>query len=147
MENHFFLNKKRIEGYLKSQHFMNLIGFEIHRIEEGRVEGVLELKVIHKQQKNFAHGGVIATLADIVCGFAAYTIVSPEIHVVTAELKISYLNPGIGERLHAVGWVLKSGVKLNFCEAEIYALSKDKKVLIAKASATMANIFPENIPG
>ncbi len=69
---------------------MHLIGFSINSIEEGKIEGVLELDEKHKQQKNFVHGGLIATLADIVCGFAAYTLVLPENHVVTAELKVSY---------------------------------------------------------
>ncbi len=43
-----------------------------------------------------------------------------------------------------MGWVLKSGKKLNFCESEIYAETMGKRVLIAKASATMANIFPDD---
>jgi uncharacterized protein (TIGR00369 family) len=144
MEDHFFLNKERIQGYLKNQYFMSHIGFMINKVEWGRIEGNLELKNIHKQQKGFAHGGLIATLADIVSGFAAYTVVSPEIHVVTAELKISYLNPGVGESLHAIGWVLKSGKKINFCEAEIYSENQGKRTLIAKSSATMANVFPDD---
>jgi uncharacterized protein (TIGR00369 family) len=144
MENEFHINKDRIYEYIKGQHFMHLIGFSINKIEEGIIEGELDLKKIHKQQKGFAHGGLIATLADIVCGFAAYTVVHPQNHVVTAELKISYLNPGVGERLLAYGWVLKKGKKLNFCESEIYAVSGDKKILIAKASSTMANIFTDD---
>lgn len=145
MENQFKFNKERIKEYLKGQHFMHLIGFNITNIDEGIVEGVLELNQIHKQQKNLAHGGLIATLADIVCGFAAYTVTHVDNHVVTAELKISYLNPGIGDRLYAKGWVLKNGKKLNFCESEIFAEFNNKKTLIAKASATMANIFPDDL--
>lgn len=144
MENQFYVNKERIQSYINDQHFMHHIGFKIKNIEEGKVQGDLDLKKIHKQQKNFAHGGLIATLADIVCGFAAYTVVDPLHHVVTAELKVSYLNPGIGERIQALGWVLKSGKKLNFCEAEIYVESNNSKLLIAKASATMATVFPND---
>lgn len=60
-----------IKEKLERQEFMKLMGFEVTKIEVGRVEGELVLEQKHKQHKGFAHGGVIATLADIVAGFAA----------------------------------------------------------------------------
>lgn len=132
----------RIEKFLHRQHFMKHIGFRLNIIEKGRTEGVLDVKEMHHQQRGLLHGGVIATLADIVAGFAAYTMVPEDHHVVTGEIKISYLNPGKGNRVHAMGWVLKSGTKIQFCEAEIYDLRGDERVLIAKASASMIVIPP-----
>ncbi|WP_317195532.1 PaaI family thioesterase [Rufibacter psychrotolerans] len=123
---------------------MHLLGFEIETIEIGLVEGQLQLEEKHKQHKGFAHGGVIATLADIVMGFAAVTLVPADQHVVTADLKVSYLNPGVGTALFAKGWVLKQGKRLNFCEAEIFTINgQGEKNMIAKASATMATLAPE----
>jgi uncharacterized protein (TIGR00369 family) len=136
---------QRVKGFLERQHFMHLIGFDLNIIEEGRTQGRLPLEKKHMQQKGFAHGGLVATLADIVMGFAAYTLVPEQHHVVTGELKVSYLNPGIGEELEAVGWVLKSGRKINFCEAEIWAHHQGNRTLIAKASSSMVTIFPEDI--
>jgi uncharacterized protein (TIGR00369 family) len=80
----------------------------------------------------YAHGGLIATLADLAAGFASVALVQAP--VVTVELKVSYLNSGIGSQLRAVGWVLKAGRRLHFCEAEVWC----DEVLIAKATATMA---------
>ena len=137
--------ESRIRQYLDRQHFMKHIQFELSVIEEGKTEGWLDLQQIHKQQKGLVHGGVTATLADITAGFAAYTLVPEDYHVVTGELKISYLNPGIGSQLHAIGWVLKQGKKMNFCEAEVWAVEGDSRTLIAKASATMVTITPEDI--
>jgi len=137
--------KARIEKFLERQHFMKHIGFELNVIEEGRTEGWLTINEIHKQQKGLVHGGVIATLADIVAGFAAYTKMPEDHHVVTGELKVSYLNPGLGQKLHAVGYVLKSGRKVNFCEAEIWSENNGKRTLIAKATTSMITIFPEDI--
>ncbi|MEQ8927799.1 MAG: PaaI family thioesterase [Fulvivirga sp.] len=134
--------KTLIKQHLERQQFMKHIGFDLNVIEPGRMEGSLKLEEYHKQQKGFAHGGLVATLADITAGFAAYSLVPPEHHVVTGELKISYLNPGVGEELRAVGWVLKQGKKINFCEAEVWSISGDEEVLIAKASASMITIFP-----
>ncbi len=135
-----------IREKLQRQEFMKLMGFSVTKITVGCIEGELTLDQRHKQHKGFAHGGVIATLADIVAGFAAVSLVPKNYHVVTAEIKVSYFNPGVGERLLAKGWVLKQGRKLNFCEAEVYALSAGREpLLIAKASATMATISPEEV--
>ncbi|MCJ8166604.1 PaaI family thioesterase [Pontibacter sp. E15-1] len=135
-----------IREKLEHQGFMKLIGFEITKIEVGRIEGELNLGALHLQHKGFTHGGVIATLADIVAGFAAVSLVPKDHHVVTAELKVSYFHPGVGEKLLAKGYVIKPGRKLNFCEAEIYALKGDNPpLLIAKASTTMATITPMDI--
>jgi uncharacterized protein (TIGR00369 family) len=138
--------KTDIEEKLERQEFMKLMGFQVTKIEAGRVEGEMLLEQKHKQHKGFAHGGVIATLADIVAGFAAVSLVPKNHHVVTAEIKVSYFHPGIGDKLLAKGFVLKQGKKINFCEAEVYVVKGDQEpLLIAKASASMANITPEDI--
>ena len=125
---------------------MRYLGFEVTLIAEGRLEGELLLGPEHRQHMGFAHGGVIATLTDVVAGLSAVTLVPADHHVVTVELKVSYLNPGVGEKLLAKGWVLKQGSKLNFCEAEVYVVKgENPPLLIAKASATMATIAPEAI--
>ncbi|MBC8082254.1 MAG: PaaI family thioesterase [Hymenobacter sp.] len=129
----------RIRRRLAGQHFMHLIGADLTRIESGRVEAELTLRQQHKQQMGFVHGGLTATLADLVAGFAAVTLVPEGTGVVTVELKTSYLHPGVGQKLRAVGWVLKAGRRLHFCEAEVWC----DELLIAKATATMAIIINE----
>jgi uncharacterized protein (TIGR00369 family) len=124
----------RIRRKLERQHFMHLIGADLTRIEPGRIEAELALGQQHQQQRGFAHGGLVATMADLAAGFAAVTLVPDGVGVVTAELKVSYLNPGVGSHLKAIGWVLKAGRRLHFCEAEVWC----DGVLIAKATATMA---------
>ena len=137
--------KSRVEKFLERQHFMKLVGFDLNVIEGGRTEGTLELSAQHQQQTGLVHGGVTATLADIVAGFAAYTVVPEDQHVVTGEIKISYFAPGRGQKLHAKGWVVKQGKKMNFCESEVWDINGDKRILIAKATTTMVTLFPEDI--
>ncbi len=115
--------KQRIEKHLLKQEFMHHIGFNLDLIEAGKVEGRMNLKEIHLQQAGLVHGGVIATVADIVAGFSAYSLVGVHEKVVTGEIKVSYLRPAKGEVLWAKGWVLKQGRKINFCEAEVYVLT------------------------
>ncbi len=132
--------KAMVEEKMELNHFMNYLGFKITKIEAGNIEGSLKIEPQHRQQIGFIHGGVIATLADLVAGFAAYTLVGNKQTVVTAELKISYLNPGVGDTAFCRGFVLKAGQKLIFSEAEIFANNDNKEVLIAKASGTFAVI-------
>ncbi len=134
----------RVLKYAERNHFMKYIGFNLDVIEPGRAEGWLSVMDYHKQQKGLLHGGVISTLADIVAGFAAYTLVPEDCNVVTGEIKISYLRSGTGDKVHAIGIVLKTGRKLNFCEAEIWNVIGENRKLIAKASATMITLFPSD---
>jgi uncharacterized protein (TIGR00369 family) len=126
---------------IRGNHFLHYLGFIIKEIKPGLVSGELNLKPDHLQQMGFVHGGVTATVADIVAGFAAFTLVKHGQGVVTVELKVSYLNPAQGETLVAKGMVIKAGTRLHFCESEIWA----GDLLVAKASLTMAVVNPEDI--
>lgn len=125
-----------VQSKIASNHFMHYLGLKITSVNAAEVEAELDLQPHHLQQINFVHGGVTATVADIVAGFAAFTLVKKGQGVVTADLKISYLNPGVGKKLKARGTVLKAGNMLHFCESEIWV----NDVLIAKASAIMVVI-------
>jgi len=137
--------KERVLDFLERQFFIKHIGIELTEILPGNTHCRLKVEEIHKQQHGFLHGGVIATMADVVAGCAAYTLVHEDHHVVTGEIKISYLNPGTGPNLLAVGWVLKQGRKINFCESEVWNVDGKDKQLIAKASATMVTLFPGDL--
>ncbi len=132
--------KQRILKHLTKQEFMHHIGFNLDVIEAGRIEGRMPIAQQHLQQAGLVHGGVIATLADIVAGFAAYSLVDVHEKVVTGELKISYLRAGQGDDLIAKGWVIKQGCKINFCEAEVYVVANGIQKLIAKATTSMVII-------
>jgi uncharacterized protein (TIGR00369 family) len=129
-----------IRERLKRQFFMKLMGFDLSKIELGRVEGRLDLEEKHMQQNYFVHGGVVATAADIVMGFAAYSTL-PENHgVVTVDLSVQYLHPGIGDALKAIGKVVKAGNNISFCEAEIWVQDKGAWKLTNTARATMYKV-------
>lgn len=137
--------KEFIHDKLKGQHFMRHIGFDLTTIEPGYMEGRAKIEQFLTQQDGYIHGGVTSTVADIVCGFAAFSLVSPEEHVVTGDLNIAYLAPGKGDFLLAKGYVIKPGKRLNFCEGEVWVETLDEEQadkMIAKISATMASFKP-----
>jgi uncharacterized protein (TIGR00369 family) len=135
--------ESRIKKFLENQHFMKFVGFELDVIEPGGTEGWMEIDQNHLQQTGLIHGGLITTIADIVAGFAAYSVVPATHHVVTGEIKVSFFKPGRGSRLFAIGWVVNQGRKINFCEAEVYSENNGKKELIAKATTSMVVIPPK----
>jgi uncharacterized protein (TIGR00369 family) len=130
--------EQMIKDKMAQNHFMNHLGFKPTLIEAAKVIGILEVKPEHKQQIGFLHGGVTATLADLAAGFAAFTLVKEGQTLVTIEMKVSYLNPGVGSHAKAIGSVIKIGQKMAFAEAEIYSINNDIETLIAKSSATYA---------
>lgn len=135
--------RETILAHLERQEFMKHIGCRLTVIEPGYVEAEIDLDVIHQQQIGLVHGGVTATIADVAAGFAGFTLVGPEQHTVTAELKISYFAKGRGRRLRAVGRVVKPGRSLHFCEADVFCHDEDDRaILIARATTTMAVITP-----
>jgi acyl-coenzyme A thioesterase PaaI-like protein len=62
---------------------------------------------------------------------------------ITAELKTSLLRPAKGERLVCEARVIKLGRNVTFTEAEVHAESGSERVLVMKASATMAMVAPK----
>ena len=121
-------------------HFSHTLGVQILHANEGRCLIKLPVQPGHKQNLGFVHGGILATLADIAMGFAASSLQDDDHHVLTGELKISYLNPGIGDEIYAEGITLKAGRKIVFVEAEVFTLTGETRKLVAKASSSMVVI-------
>jgi uncharacterized protein (TIGR00369 family) len=118
--------------------FIRYLGFEITTIEPGYLEGALEFKELHEQQNGWLHGGITATILDMIQGFASYSMVEEGQKVVTVEAKISYFNPGEAKTFYSRGGVVNPGKRFHFCEAELYYLKGTEEVTVAKGSATMA---------
>ncbi len=129
--------KKDIEEKLTRQFFMQLMDFQLDEIELGYVKGSLTIEEKHMQQNYFVHGGVMATASDIVMGFAAYSLMPKHVGVVTTDLSMSFLNPGVGDTLIAEGKVTKIGGQLVFCEANIYVKKGNDQVHTNRATSTM----------
>src|SRR5689334_8055211 len=95
--------------------FIKWLGFEISKIDAGYLEGELKFREMHQQQNGWLHGGVSATLLDMIQGFASYSMVEEGQKVFTVEAKISYLNPGTAETFFVRGGVIKPGKRFHFC--------------------------------
>lgn len=82
----------------------------------------------------------MATAADIVMGFAAYSVMPKGEGVVTMDLQVSYMHPGIGDRLEAEGYVVKAGRSVLFCEANVWVVKDGIRTLTNRSRSTMHRI-------
>ena len=77
-------------------------------------------------------------MADHTAGGAGGTLVKEGDLVLTAEFKINFLRPAIGESFRCRAMVLKPGKTLIVTESEVYANQGGKEKLVAKAIVTLA---------
>lgn len=129
---------------LREQPFSVLIGTELLSFTPG--EAVLRVPVRDalRQQHGFVHGGVVSYLADNALTFAGGSVLGDS---VTAEYKINYLRPAIGERLIARATVVSAGKKQAVCECRVYAEGAQGEKLVAVAQGTISKVdAPELAP-
>lgn len=104
---------------------------------DGACEIVLPMSAVVTQQHGFFHGGVIGTLADAAGGYAANTLLMPGNECLTAEYKINFIAPGIGNTLIARGKVLKAGKTLVVSSAEVFVVKDGVEKLCAIMQQTL----------
>jgi uncharacterized protein (TIGR00369 family) len=120
--------------------FVRSLGIELVGFDDGWCETRVAVTSTLEQQHGFAHAGVLMTLADHTCGGAAATVVPDGQDVITVENKISFLRPATGAVLFCRGMVLRAGKRLIFTEGEVMMEREGERVIVAKASSTLAVI-------
>ena len=124
---------------LAAQPFSVLIGAELHALAPGHAELQLPLGAQLKQQHGFAHGGIVSYMADNALTFAGGSAL--RVPVVTAEFKINYVRPAIGQRLIARARAVHTGSSQAVCTCEVVAVADDgTEKLCALAQGTIAKL-------
>src|SRR5258707_10473335 len=67
------------------QPIMNLIGARLSLVKPGVVEITLPYRADLTQQHGYLHAGVVTTIADSACGYAAYTLMPATSEVLSVE--------------------------------------------------------------
>lgn len=119
------------------QGLMKTFGASIARIGRGEVELSMPWSDRVTQQHGFFHGGTIGALADAACGYAALTVVGEGEAGLTAEYKINLLSPAQGERLVAVGRVVKPGRTLVVAQGDVFTEQEGRRKQVATMLMTL----------
>ena len=126
---------ERIDASFSRQAFLALIGAKLELAEKGSVTISCRGKDTLTQQQGFLHGGVVTTLADVSCGYAALTVMPEDAEVLSVEFKINFLRPASVETIVATGEVMKVGRTLVIAESTV--TDANNGAVIAKMLATM----------
>jgi uncharacterized protein (TIGR00369 family) len=129
---------------LNEQPFSRLLGTQLNVWAPGRAELELVLRTELLQQNGFAHGGVVSYLADNALTFAGGTAMHEP--VVTAEYKINYVRPAIGDRLVARARAVHVSQSQAVCQCEVFAVTGSDEKLCAIAQGTIARASEKNGP-
>ena len=141
------LFESKVRESFGRQAFMTTLGAEIDCIAPGRVEIRIPFNQRHTQQDGFLHAGVISSILDSSCGYAAYSVAPEGCSVLTVEFKVSLLAPAVGQKFAARAQVKRSGKTLTVCAADAFAINGDREKLIATMLGTiMALPAPASSP-
>jgi uncharacterized protein (TIGR00369 family) len=126
---------QRVRDSFARQGLMRSIGAVMESVDPGTVTISCAGGEHLTQQHGLIHGGVIASLADVACGYAALSLLAEDQEVLTVEFKINFMKPANVDRVVAVATVVQSGRTLTVCEATVFDGSRTKA--IARMTATM----------
>jgi uncharacterized protein (TIGR00369 family) len=126
-----------VKSSFNQQTIMALIGAELMRVEPGVVEITLPYRADLAQQHGYLHAGIVTTIADSACGYAAYSLMPPNSEVLSVEFKVNLLRPAKGDTFSAVAEVVKSGKTLTVVRADVFAIDEGRRDLIATMLGTM----------
>lgn len=131
---------KDVNDSFARQSIMSLIDARLTRVEAGRIDISLPFRGDLTQQHGYLHAGIITTIADSACGYAAYSLMPPDSEVLSIEFKINLLRPGQGESFVARAEVLRPGRTVTAVRADVFAVTNEKETLIASMQGTMMRL-------
>ena len=131
------LYSERVRDSFAKQQIMHLIGAILTRVEPGQVEIELPFRDDLTQQHGFLHAGVVTTIVDSACGYAALSVMPPQTGVLSIEYKVNLLAPAKGTLFLARGRVLRAGRTIVVCAGDVFAVGDERESLVATMLATM----------
>ena len=132
--------ERRVRDSFARQTFMTTLGARVVHVTPGEVVLDLPWRPELGQQHGVLHAGVIASIADSACGYAALSLMPAGAGVMSVEFKVNLLAPGRGTHFTAVGRVRRAGRTLTVCEGAVLAHEGDTEREIAVMTATMIRL-------
>ncbi|MGI8315468.1 PaaI family thioesterase [Halobacillus mangrovi] len=108
----------QVKESFETSPFFSLIGFEITHFEEGHVTLQLQVKEKLLNANGTLHGGVHASMIDIIIGMAIRS--ETKTRCTTISLNTHYLAPVKRGLITAKGRILQQGYKIVTAEGELF---------------------------
>lgn len=130
----------RVRASFARQRVMDTLGARLVRVAPGEVELELPYREELTQQHGFLHAGIVTTVLDSACGYAAFSLMPADAAVLSIEFKTNLLAPARGELLRARGRVVRAGRTVTVCEGEAWMLEGCEERHVATMLATMMTV-------
>ena len=127
--------RARAEESFDLQAVMGTLGVTVTHLEPGLTRFDLPADRRFTQHNGYPHAGILTTVLDSACGYAAFTLMPKAANVLTVEFKVNFLRPASASRFTVEGRVLKPGKTLYVTEGSCWGADPDKPV--ARMTATM----------
>ncbi|MFT6091458.1 PaaI family thioesterase [Sulfitobacter sp.] len=133
--------RTRIHTSFDAQSMMATLGARLSEVSHGIVKIEAPILPGALQQQGFGHAGLTFSIGDSAAGYAALTSLPLDMEVVTAEIKINLIAPARGEKLVAIGKLVKPGKRLCVVTSEVFAVENGQEKLIAILQGTMVPVL------
>ena len=127
----------KVRGSFDRQTAMRTLGAVLGKVAPGEVEVEMPYRADLTQQHGFIHGGIVTAIIDSACGYAALSLSAPDTAVLTVEYKVNFVAPARGERLLALGQVVRSGATIAVCKGDVLACDGGEEKLVATMLTTI----------
>ncbi len=128
----------RVRASFERQKVMAELGATLGDIRAGAVEIRFPFQERFSQQHGFLHAGIVATVLDSACGYAAFSLMPADAGVLSIEFKINLLAPASGDHFVARAKVLRPGRTVTVCQGSVFAIQKDSgETRVASMQASM----------
>lgn len=115
--------------------FNRWCGIQVTHAEPGNVTIEMDWRDEFGQYSGFLHAGLIGTLVDTACGYAAVTMIGP--NLLASNFTVNCLRPATGKKFIARARVIKPGKSQTFTSCDLYALGDDGEKLVANGSTLL----------
>jgi uncharacterized protein (TIGR00369 family) len=122
-----------LAALVEASPFYRWSGMRVVSLEPGSVTVSVELGEQHANLQGFAHGGVLATIADAAMGLSVRSALEPGRRHVTIELGVHYLRAVRTGTVTATGRAVRVGREVAYAEATI---TDERGTDLARASGT-----------
>lgn len=132
--------RTRVADSFARQTIMTTLGATLTHVAPGEVDIVLPFRADLCQQHGFLHAGVVTTIVDSACGYAALTLMPPGTAVLTIEFKSNFLAPAAGDSFVGRGRVVRAGRQITVVAGEVIARSAAGEKVVSLMQATMMTV-------
>jgi uncharacterized protein (TIGR00369 family) len=136
--------ESRVRESFARQQVMHTLGAALTLVEPGAIEIELPYRADLTQQHGFIQAGILASVLDSACGYAAFSLMPADAAVLSIEFKVNLLAPAKGELIRVRADVKRAGRNVTVCVADAWSVEAEQSKVVATMLATMMCIRGRN---